>query len=174
MPTLAGLDILEMTEKFFPCQEWNPDSSILHSILPALFWLLLKQSIQHLCTTSHSSTMTYQSKQILFSLSIQAQICIDIYSWEQLWTWPVARGEVRKFDVYVQLIIYIRLKCRFFKPPCSSVIETYIFARCVCSPPPPHKLSLVIIDRVHANEVIAVIAFCVSDNSSHLDRVFQI
>jgi hypothetical protein len=92
MAPLAGLDILEMTEKFFPCQEWNPELSILYSSLYTNWAILAgtkterkqkEQSIQHLYTTLtllHHDLLEYRVKQILFSPSTQALICIDFYS----------------------------------------------------------------------------------------------
>ena len=92
MAPLAGLDILEMTELFFPCQEWNPESSILCSSLYTDWPILAgikternwkEQSIQHLRTTF--TLLCHDLLSILFSPSTQALTCIDVYSWEQLW-----------------------------------------------------------------------------------------
>jgi len=77
--------------KIFPCQEWNPESSILYSSLYTNWTVLAdiktkrkrkEQSTQHLCTTFAllcHDLPECRVKQILFSPSTQALIC-TVYS----------------------------------------------------------------------------------------------
>ena len=94
------------------------------------------------------------------SPSTQALICIDVYSCEQLWPWP--QWQEGKWEPLMFMssnwhipINILGLSVGFWNI-CAFQPQRPIFLQDVSVLPPPHKVSLVLIDRAHAIKVIAV------------------